>query len=160
MCWRRSIRRAGATTRTDTTGRTRYPAYAQDKWQALPNLSITAGVRYDYHGGLTEKYGNMFNFDPERVRRDGHDDDRVYGEQLGLRDCGQQQIQPDAGVSDSTLTGRQWGISPRVGFAWSPKMGPRESGMAAADSGMYYDRGECSAIFRSRPAAATAAPSG
>jgi outer membrane receptor protein involved in Fe transport len=28
--------------------------YVQDKWQALPNLSITGGVRYDYHGGLTE----------------------------------------------------------------------------------------------------------
>jgi hypothetical protein len=38
--------------------------YVQDKWQLLSNLSITAGVRYDYHGGLTEKYGNMFNFDP------------------------------------------------------------------------------------------------
>ena len=36
----------------------------QDKWQALSNLSITAGVRYDYHGGMTEKYGDMFNFDP------------------------------------------------------------------------------------------------
>jgi outer membrane receptor for ferrienterochelin and colicin len=39
-------------------------SYVQDKWQLLSNLSITAGVRYDYHGGLTEKYGNFFNFDP------------------------------------------------------------------------------------------------
>jgi hypothetical protein len=38
--------------------------YLQDKWQLLSNLSITIGGRYDYHGGLTEKYGNMFNFDP------------------------------------------------------------------------------------------------
>ena len=41
-----------------------FNGYVQDKWQALTNLSITAGVRYDYHGGMTEKYGNMFNFDP------------------------------------------------------------------------------------------------
>ena len=41
-----------------------FSGYLQDKWQALANLSITAGVRYDYHGGMTEKYGNMFNFDP------------------------------------------------------------------------------------------------
>ena len=41
-----------------------WSGYVQDKWQALSNLSITGGVRYDYHGGLTEKYGNMFNFDP------------------------------------------------------------------------------------------------
>src|SRR5215467_2384203 len=24
------------------------------------------------------------------------------------------------GVSDSTLTGRQWGFAPRIGIAWSP----------------------------------------
>ena len=41
-----------------------FSGYVQDKWQALTNLSITAGVRYDYHGGMTEKYGDMFNFDP------------------------------------------------------------------------------------------------
>ena len=41
-----------------------FNGYVQDKWQALSNLSITAGVRYDYHGGMTEKYGNFFNFDP------------------------------------------------------------------------------------------------
>ena len=40
-------------------------AYVQDKWQMMPNLSITLGVRYDYHGGMTEKYGDMFNFDPK-----------------------------------------------------------------------------------------------
>ncbi len=38
--------------------------YVQDKWQITPNLSLTAGVRYDWDGGLTEKYGRIFNFDP------------------------------------------------------------------------------------------------
>ena len=38
--------------------------YASDKFQARPNLSITLGVRYDWNGGLTEKYGRIFNFDP------------------------------------------------------------------------------------------------
>ena len=28
------------------------------------DLSLTAGVRYDWDGGLTEKYGRIFNFDP------------------------------------------------------------------------------------------------
>ena len=40
------------------------PATSRTSGRCLPNLSITAGVRYDYHGGMTEKYGNMFNFDP------------------------------------------------------------------------------------------------
>ena len=43
-----------------------YSAYLQDKWQVQPSLSLTLGVRYDSHGGLTEKYGNMFNFDPSK----------------------------------------------------------------------------------------------
>ena len=33
----------------------------------------------------------------------------------------QQHAVPHQGVSDSTLTGRQWGIAPRLGVAWSPK---------------------------------------
>ena len=30
------------------------------------------------------------------------------------------------GVSNTTLTGRQWGIAPRVGFAWQPSYFPRQ----------------------------------
>jgi outer membrane receptor protein involved in Fe transport len=38
--------------------------YLQDKYQVRANLSITAGLRYDWNGGLTEKYGRIYNFDP------------------------------------------------------------------------------------------------
>ena len=48
---------------------------------------------------------------------------------------------PAAGVSDSTLTGRQWGVSPRVGVAWTPKMF-NDKLVVRAGWGMYYDRGE------------------
>ena len=108
----------------------------------LPNLSITAGLRYDYHGGLTEKYGNMFNFDPIGLQRDWQYDQWLHREQCRLCGGGQQQIRPDSrACSDSTLTGRQWGISPRVGFAWAPKKDTATLSSAAA-AGMYYDRGE------------------
>ncbi len=40
--------------------------FVQDKFQVTPTLSVTAGVRYDWDGGLTEKYGNIFNFDPKQ----------------------------------------------------------------------------------------------
>jgi hypothetical protein len=48
---------------------------------------------------------------------------------------------PTKGVSDSTLTGRQWGIAPRVGLAWSPKAF-NDKVVVRAGWGMYYDRGE------------------
>ncbi len=44
--------------------------YVQDKYQITPSLSLTAGVRYDWDGGLTEKYGRLFNFDPASYKYD------------------------------------------------------------------------------------------
>jgi hypothetical protein len=54
-------------TRIAITARTRLAATFRTSGRCYSNLSITAGVRYDYHGGLTEKYGNMFNFDPRCI---------------------------------------------------------------------------------------------
>ncbi len=115
--------------------------YAQDKWQALPNLSITAGVRYDYHGGLTEKYGNMFNFDPSAYNVTGTVATGFDVTDAGFVIAGNNKYDPTPGTSDSTLTGRQWGISPRVGFAYSPKMFSNKI-VINGGAGMYYDRGE------------------
>jgi outer membrane receptor for ferrienterochelin and colicin len=35
-------------------------AYAQDKFRATKNLVVTLGLRFDYDGPLSEKYGNLF----------------------------------------------------------------------------------------------------
>ena len=42
--------------------------YLQDKYQIFSNLSLTAGLRFDDHGGLTEKYGRLYNFDPSLLQ--------------------------------------------------------------------------------------------
>jgi len=121
-------------------------SYLQDKWQVLPNLSITAGVRYDYHGGLTEKYGNIFNFDPSRYDVTGSAEipgDFVVNN-AGFVVAPNNKSNTDTGdyaSTDSTLTGRQWGISPRVGFAWSPKQNAGKV-VFRGGAGIYYDRGE------------------
>ncbi|MGA2907066.1 MAG: carboxypeptidase regulatory-like domain-containing protein [Terracidiphilus sp.] len=116
-------------------------SYLQDKWQLKSNLSVTLGVRYDYHGGMTEKYGNMFNFDPKLFSVSGTTTAGFTVSNAGFIVAGNNKSNPTAGVSDSTLTGRQWGITPRVGFAWSPK---RDHGnfVVRGGGGMYYDRGE------------------
>jgi hypothetical protein len=115
--------------------------YVQDKWQALPNLSITAGVRYDYHGGLTEKYGNMFNFDPSAYDVTGTSTTGFDVVNAGFVIAGNNKYHPTPGTSNSTLTGRQWGISPRLGFAYTPK-GLSNKIVINGGAGMYYDRGE------------------
>jgi len=112
--------------------------YLQDKWQARSNLSITAGIRYDYHGGMTEKYGDMFNFNPALYNVTGTSNTGFSVVNSGFVIAGNNKQHPSPGVSASTLDGRQWGISPRLGFAWSP----RSNFVVSGGGGMYYDRGE------------------
>lgn len=109
--------------------------YAQDQWRVLPQLTITAGLRYDYDGGLYEKYGNLVNFDPNRYSYNLGTDTIVNS---GLIVAGNNKLYATPGASKSTLTNRQWGIGPRIGLAYSvnPKL------VVRSGFGMYYDRGE------------------
>jgi hypothetical protein len=113
-------------------------SYLQDKYQVRSNLSVTVGARFDYHGGLTEKNGRLFNFDPSR-----YSFDEISGNinNNGIIIAGNNPTFPSKGVSDSTLTGRQWGLGPRLGVAWSPKRFNNKV-VVRAGWGMYYDRGE------------------
>ena len=110
----------------------------QDKFQIRSNLSLTAGLRFDDHGGLTEKYGRLYNFDPSPYDYDAATDTIVSN---GFIIAGNNKLFPTKGVSDSTLTGRQWGFAPRLGVAWSPKKFNNKI-VVRAGWGMYYDRGE------------------
>ena len=112
--------------------------YLQDKFQVRPNLSFSAGIRFDYHGGLKEKNGRIFNFDPSRYSYDATTDTITSN---GFIVAGNNPDFPTKGVSDSTLTGRQWGLAPRIGLAWSPRTF-NDKVVVRAGWGMYYDRGE------------------
>src|ERR1700730_1517141 len=112
--------------------------YLQDKYQIRPNLMVTLGLRLDYHGGLTEKNGRIFNFDPSAYNYDATTDAIVSN---GFIVAGNNPLFPSKAVSNSTLTGRQWGLAPRFGVAWSPKMF-NDKVVVRTGWGMYYDRGE------------------
>jgi hypothetical protein len=128
--------------------------YVQDKFQLRPNLSVTFGLRFDYNGGLTEKNGLLYNFDPTRFvfcpdqaatascpDPGGIAIDAKGNAENGFIIAGNNKTFPTKGVSNSTLTGRQWGLAPRIGVAWSPKMFNNKV-VVRAGWGMYYDRGE------------------
>jgi hypothetical protein len=112
--------------------------YIQDKFQIRPNLSLTGGLRFDWDAGLTEKYGRIYNFDPSRYSYDAATDTITSN---GFIIAGNNSQYGTKGVSDTTLTGRQWGIAPRLGLAWTPKSF-HDKIVVRSGAGIYYDRGE------------------
>jgi hypothetical protein len=117
-------------------------SYVQDKFQVTPTLSLTAGLRYDWNGGLTEKQGRIFNFDPTLYNYSATSDTIVNP---GFIIAG-NNTNGTSGVSPTTLTGRQWGIGPRLGAAWQPEMFHSKV-VVRTGFGMYYDRGELFSYF-------------
>ena len=117
-------------------------SYVQDKFQITPTLSLTAGVRYDWNGGLTEKEGRIFNFDPTLYNYSATADTIVNP---GFIIAG-NNANGTSGVSPTTLTGRQWGIGPRLGAAWQPEMFHSKV-VIRSGFGLYYDRGELFTYF-------------
>jgi hypothetical protein len=112
--------------------------YVQDKYQFRSNLSITLGLRYDWNGAFTEKYGRLYNFDPSDYSFDATSGTVTSS---GIIVAGNNPQSGSKGVSNSTLTGRQWGLAPRIGIAWSPEAFHGKV-VVRAGSGLYYDRGE------------------
>jgi len=133
--------------------------YANDTFRFRQNLTLTFGVRWDWDGPLTEKNGLLANFYPSNYSynqclvngKPGAPNptvnppivcdpgtDVITG--TGIVVAGNNKQFPTKGVSDSTLTGRQWGFAPRIGLAWTP--GFMKSLVVRTGFGMYYDRGE------------------
>ena len=127
--------------------------YVQDKWQVKPNLTLTGGLRYDYHGGSDREVWQHLQLRSERIRRDGTPTSGFTVNNAGFVVAGNNKYYPTHGVSNSTLTGRQWGISPRVGFAWQPEWN-HGTVVFRGGFGMYFDRGELFS-YLSQPAGST-----
>ena len=112
-------------------------AYVQDNVKVRSNLTINLGVRFDWDGPLSEKYGRLTNFSPPDYKYDQATDTITN---IGLVVAGNNRAFGTKGVSPSTLTGRQWGFAPRLGLVWSPSF--VKNFVIRTAVGMYYDRGE------------------
>lgn len=115
--------------------------YAQDSFKIKPTLTVTYGVRWDWDGPLYEANGLMTNFYPQDYGYDLATDtfNPVNGTPgIGIVVAGNNKTFGTKGVSNSTLTARQWGFAPRIGIAWSPM----KNLVVRAGWGMFYDRGE------------------
>jgi hypothetical protein len=118
--------------------------FAQDNVKVRSNLTLNLGVRWDWDGPLNEKNGLLTNFYPSDYKYDLATDSfgtLANGEPgIGLVVAGNNKAFGFKGVSNSTLTGRQWMFAPRIGMAWSPSS--LRNFVVRAGFGMYADRGE------------------
>ncbi len=112
-------------------------AYLAGQHPRASQPTLNLGVRYDYDGPLTEKYGRLANFHPDAYQYNSATDTITN---TGLVVAGNNPTIGTSGVNDSTLNGRQWGIGPRIGIVWSPPM--LKNVVVRAGYGIFYDRGE------------------
>ena len=112
-------------------------AYVQDDIKIKSNLSVDVGLRWDWDGPLYEKNGLLTNFYPQDYSYTVASDTI---NSIGLVVAGNNKAFGSKGVSDSTLTGRQWGFAPRIGIVYSPSF--LKNFVIRTGFGMYYDRGE------------------
>jgi hypothetical protein len=116
--------------------------FVQDNFKLKSNLTITAGLRWDWDGPLYEKNGLLTNFYPKNYSYDlGTDTISNIGLVIAGNNkqfCATKSVFCTS--SDSTLTGRQWIFEPRIGVAWSPHF--IKNLVVRAGYGLYADRGE------------------
>ncbi|MGB2624999.1 MAG: TonB-dependent receptor [Candidatus Acidiferrum sp.] len=143
--------------RSDTAG-----LFINDNYKVRSNLTVTAGLRWDFDGPLSEKYGRLTSFDPSKysyvqctvggLPADPALTEYNYGQcdpgtdvitSSGLLIASNNKTAGTPGAGDSLMKNHQFGFAPRIGVAWSPftKITVR------AGYGIYFDRGELFSYF-------------
>ena len=116
--------------RSDTVG-----AFVNDSYKITSNLNLTLGLRWDYDGPLSEKYGRLTAFDANLYNYNAAADQIVNS---GLAVAGNNPGFATPGASNSLMNARQWVLAPRFGIAYTPT--PKLT--LRTGFGMYTDRGE------------------
>jgi hypothetical protein len=87
-----------------------YDFYANDDWRLLPQLTVNAGMRWDYGSPMTELKGRLVNLDITPGFTQAHSV------------LGSDPIGPLTGASypSSLVRPDKLGFEPRIGIAWRP----------------------------------------
>jgi trimeric autotransporter adhesin len=104
-----------------------YDAYLTDDWRLRPELTINAGIRWEYGAPVTELYGRLVNLDI------------VPGFSAAAPVLGSDPTGSKTGETyPPSLIRPDWlGIEPRVGISWRPI--PGSSVVVRAGYGIYDD---------------------
>jgi Carboxypeptidase regulatory-like domain/TonB dependent receptor-like, beta-barrel len=126
--------------RSDTVG-----TYVNDNFKLRSNLTVTAGLRWDFDGPLVEKYGRLTAFNPNNYKYIPCTVGGAPADPTSGATCdGGTDVIANSGFEiansnvHSLMQARQWALAPRLGIAWSPfsKLTVR------AGYGIFNDRGE------------------
>ena len=117
--------------------------FIADDWQVTPNLTVNAGVRYEFFGWPIELDGRIGNVDFEAIT-DTENPVPGFIVPNNVKDTGYAAI--DSAIASSeraanghTLKGQDWNnVAPRVGFAWRP--GGDGAWVVRGGYGIFYDR--------------------
>ena len=95
-------------------------AFAEDDYKVTSRLTFNVGLRYEYNGAISEKYGRMSSFDVS-----------VPGG--GLR------IENQNGLDNTLYNPHYKNFAPRFGFAWQPFH--KSSTVIRGGYGIFYNQG-------------------
>jgi hypothetical protein len=106
---------------------TAYDAYFTDDWRLTPQLTVNAGVRYEYGGPITETKNRLANLD-------------VAGNFVQVATV--TAMTPKGSLTGQSLPGSlmradRTGFQPRIGVSWRPL--PGSSLLLSAGYGITYD---------------------
>jgi hypothetical protein len=102
-----------------------YNAYISDDWKARPNLTVNAGLRYEYFTPFVDKYNRLANLD-------------VAANFTGVAVVIPGQAGPYSGVFPDGLVNPDKNLwSPRLGIAWKPI--PKKQTLVRAGYGIYFN---------------------
>ncbi|MFZ3262659.1 MAG: carboxypeptidase-like regulatory domain-containing protein [Terriglobales bacterium] len=90
-----------------------YAAFVEDTYHVRPNLTVTAGLRWDIFGGKTERHNRLEYFDPTAVGTSG-----PLGTFPGGTFTGGEVFATSG--NRSPFTTNLTNFAPRLGFSWLP----------------------------------------